>query len=50
MLDASVLPAFLLAVFVLAVVPGPDLALIVSHALARGEELRSRDREGHGGA
>jgi dihydrofolate reductase len=36
MLDPSVLPAFLLAVFVLAVVPGPDLALIVSHALARG--------------
>lgn len=36
MLDASVLPTFLLAVFVLAVVPGPDLALIVSHALARG--------------
>jgi threonine/homoserine/homoserine lactone efflux protein len=36
MLDASVLPTFLLAVLVLAVVPGPDLALIVSHALARG--------------
>ena len=36
MLDASVLPTFLLAVFVLAVVPGPDLALIVAHALARG--------------
>jgi len=36
MLDPSVLPIFFLAVFVLAVVPGPDLALIVSHALARG--------------
>jgi threonine/homoserine/homoserine lactone efflux protein len=36
MLDPSVLPLFLLAVFALAVVPGPDLALIVSHALARG--------------
>jgi len=36
MLDPSVLPTFLLAVFVLAIVPGPDLALIVSHALARG--------------
>src|SRR5262249_12305674 len=36
MLDPSVLPIFLLAVFVLAIVPGPDLALIVSHALARG--------------
>ena len=34
--DPSVLPIFLLAVFGLAVVPGPDLALIVSHALARG--------------
>lgn len=29
-------PAFVLAVLVLAVVPGPDLALIVSHSLARG--------------
>jgi len=36
MLDPSILPVFLLAVFALAVVPGPDLALIVSHALARG--------------
>jgi len=36
MLDPSILPIFLLAVLVLAVVPGPDLALIVSHALARG--------------
>jgi len=36
MLDPSVLPVFLLAVLALAVVPGPDLALIVSHALARG--------------
>src|SRR4029078_10836075 len=27
---------FLLAILLLAVVPGPDLALIVSHALARG--------------
>ena len=36
MLDPSILPVFLLAVLVLAVVPGPDLALIVSHALARG--------------
>ena len=35
-LDASVLPVFLLAVLALAIVPGPDLALIVSHALARG--------------
>lgn len=34
--DASVLPIFLVAVLALAVVPGPDLALIVSHALARG--------------
>ena len=36
MLDPSVLPIFLLAVLALAVVPGPDLALIVSHSLARG--------------
>jgi threonine/homoserine/homoserine lactone efflux protein len=36
MLDPSVLPVFLLAVLALAVVPGPDLALIVSHAVARG--------------
>jgi threonine/homoserine/homoserine lactone efflux protein len=36
MLDPSVLPVFLLAVLALAVVPGPDLTLIVSHALARG--------------
>lgn len=36
MLDPSVLPIFLLAVLALAVAPGPDLALIVSHALARG--------------
>ena len=36
MLDPTVLPLFLLAVLALAVVPGPDLALIVSHALARG--------------
>src|SRR5215468_11812785 len=36
MLDPSVLPLFLLAVLALAIVPGPDLALIVSHALARG--------------
>jgi len=36
MLDFSVLPIFLLAVLALAIVPGPDLALIVSHALARG--------------
>ena len=36
MLDPSVLPVFLLAVLALAIVPGPDLALIVSHALARG--------------
>src|SRR5262249_36786471 len=36
MLDPSILPVFLLAVLALAVVPGPDLALIVSHALARG--------------
>jgi len=36
MLDPSILPVFLLAVLALAVIPGPDLALIVSHALARG--------------
>ena len=36
MFDPSVLPLFLLAVLALAIVPGPDLALIVSHALARG--------------
>jgi threonine/homoserine/homoserine lactone efflux protein len=36
LLDSSVLPIFLLAVLALAVVPGPDLALIVSHALTRG--------------
>jgi threonine/homoserine/homoserine lactone efflux protein len=36
MLDFSVLPIFLLAVLALAIAPGPDLALIVSHALARG--------------
>ena len=36
MIDPAVLPAFLLAVLLLAIVPGPDLALIVSHALARG--------------
>ncbi len=36
MLDPSVLPIFLLAVLALAIAPGPDLALIVSHALARG--------------
>jgi len=36
MLDPSILPVFLLAVLALAFVPGPDLALIVSHALARG--------------
>ena len=36
MLDPSVLPVFLLAVLALAIAPGPDLALIVSHALARG--------------
>ena len=36
MLDPSVLPLFLLAVLALAIVPGSDLALIVSHALARG--------------
>ena len=36
MLDTSILPVFLLAVLALAIVPGPDLALIVSHALARG--------------
>jgi threonine/homoserine/homoserine lactone efflux protein len=36
MLDSAVLPVFLLAVLALAVAPGPDLALIVSHALARG--------------
>lgn len=36
MLDPTVLPVFLFAVLVLAVVPGPDLALIVSHALGRG--------------
>jgi len=36
MLDASVLPVFLLAVLALAIVPGPDLALIISHTLARG--------------
>src|SRR5438046_375982 len=36
MLDPTVLPLFLLAVLALAIVPGPDLALIVSHALARG--------------
>src|SRR3989441_4984169 len=35
-LDPSVLPIFLLAVLALAIAPGPDLALIVSHALARG--------------
>lgn len=35
-LDPSVLPVFLLAVLALAIVPGPDLALIVSHAVARG--------------
>lgn len=36
MLDSAVLPVFLLAVLALAIAPGPDLALIVSHALARG--------------
>lgn len=36
MFDPSVLPLFLLAVIALAIAPGPDLALIVSHALARG--------------
>lgn len=36
MLDPSILPVFLLAVLALALVPGPDLALIISHALARG--------------
>jgi LysE type translocator len=36
MLDSATLAVFLPAVLVLAVVPGPDLALIVSHALARG--------------
>ena len=36
MLDPVVLPAFFLAVLALAVAPGPDLTLIVSHALARG--------------
>jgi len=36
MLDPAVLPVFFLAVLVLAVAPGPDLTLIVSHALARG--------------
>src|SRR5262245_66661466 len=36
MLDVSVLPVFLFAVLALAIARGPDLALIVSHALARG--------------
>ena len=36
MIDPAVLPIFLVAVLALAVVPGPDLALIISHALARG--------------
>ena len=36
MFDPSILPIFLLAVLALAIAPGPDLALIVSHALARG--------------
>ena len=36
MLDPSNLPIFLLAVLALAIAPGPDLALIVSLALARG--------------
>jgi len=36
MLDPSVLPLFLLAVLALAIAPGPDLALIISHAVARG--------------
>jgi threonine/homoserine/homoserine lactone efflux protein len=36
MLDPAALPVFFLAVLALAVVPGPDLTLIVSHALARG--------------
>jgi len=36
MLDPAVLPVFFLAVLALAVAPGPDLTLIVSHALARG--------------
>jgi len=36
MLDPSILPVFLLAVLALAMIPGLDLALIVSHALARG--------------
>ena len=36
MLDPAVLPVFSLAVLALAVAPGPDLTLIVSHALARG--------------
>ena len=35
-LDPAVLPVFFLAVLALAVAPGPDLTLIVSHALARG--------------
>jgi len=36
MLDPSILPVFLVAVLALAIAPGPDLALIVSLALARG--------------
>ena len=36
MLDPAVLPVFFLAVLALAIAPGPDLTLIVSHALARG--------------
>ena len=34
--DPAVLPVFFLAVLALAITPGPDLTLIVSHALARG--------------
>jgi len=36
MLDPAVLPVFMAAVLALAIVPGPDLALIVSYSLARG--------------
>src|SRR5262249_15911426 len=36
MLDPAVVPVFLAAVLALAIVPGPDLALIVSYSLARG--------------
>ena len=47
MLDPAVLPVFFLAVLALAVAPGPDLTLIVSHALARGAPSRRVVFRGH---